>query len=314
MRLSETAPSAAPRECGSGFFCWVDKHQAAITVPLQALVIVVLALIIRHVLRRVIDRVVKTVTTEQHWRRGPSTEAAAVLAGERRRQRAEALGSMLRSVVSITILIIASLMILELFGANLAPIIASAGILGAALGFGAQNLVKDFLAGTAVILEDQYGVGDVIDTGLATGTVEDVGLRITRVRDVNGVIWYVRNGEVTRIGNKTQGSAVVPLDILIAYDENLDSVNEIIRRVAAAMRADEQWAPRMLDDAIIRGVESMAGDAITIRVDLTTAPLSQGDVSREFRARLKAAFDEAGVRVPSPIRGFGTAPGTPSAR
>jgi moderate conductance mechanosensitive channel len=284
--------------------------------------IAVLAIVINYLLRRTIRRTVaKIAETGGHERlslgqpRAATVDPARVLAGERRLQRTQALGSVLSSSVSILVFTIAIVMILGEMGVSLGPILASAGIAGVALGFGAQNLVKDFLAGIFVVVDDQYGVGDVIDSGLATGTVEEVGLRITRLRDLNGVIWYVRNGEVVRVGNKTQGWAMATIDVMVAYDEDLGKVNSIIERVTDELAEDEEWQSKIVEKAKILGVESMAGDAVTIRVMIKTAPLLSMDVARELRARLKEAFDDAGIRVP--LRPYGVPlpelhmPGTP---
>jgi small conductance mechanosensitive channel len=275
--------------------------------------IAVLAIVINYLLRRTIRRTVaKIAATGGHERlslgqpRAATIDPASVLAGERRIQRTQALGSVLSSSVTIIVFTIAIVMILGEMGVSLGPILASAGIAGVALGFGAQNLVKDFLAGIFVVVEDQYGVGDVIDSGLATGTVEEVGLRITRLRDLNGVIWYVRNGEVVRVGNKTQGWAMATIDVMVAYDEDLGKVNSIIERVTDELAEDEDWKSKIVEKAQILGVESMAGDAVTIRVMIKTAPLASMEVARELRARLKEAFDDAGIRVP--LRPFGALP------
>jgi moderate conductance mechanosensitive channel len=275
--------------------------------------IAVLALVINYLLRRTIRRTVAQIAaTGGHERlsldqpRAATVDPARALAGERRMQRTQALGSVLSSSVSIIVFTIAIVMILGEMGVSLGPILASAGIAGVALGFGAQNMVKDFLAGIFVVVEDQYGVGDVIDAGLASGTVEEVGLRITRLRDLNGVIWYVRNGEVVRVGNKTQGWAMATIDVMVAYDEDLGKVNSIIERVTTELAEDEQWKSKIVEKAQILGVESVAGDAVTIRVMIKTAPLVSLDVARELRARLKEAFDDAGVRVP--LRPFGVPP------
>jgi moderate conductance mechanosensitive channel len=275
--------------------------------------IVVLALVINYLLRRTIRRTVaKIAATGGHERlsldqpRAATVDPARALAGERRMQRTQALGSVLSSSVSIIVFTIAIVMILGEMGVSLGPILASAGIAGVALGFGAQNMVKDFLAGIFVVVEDQYGVGDVIDAGLASGTVEEVGLRITRLRDLNGVIWYVRNGEVVRVGNKTQGWAMATIDVMVAYDEDLGKVNSIIERVTDELAEDDEWKSKIVEKAQILGIESVAGDAVTIRVMIKTAPLVSLDVARELRARLKEAFDDAGIRVP--LRPFGGPP------
>ncbi|HEV8527771.1 MAG TPA: mechanosensitive ion channel domain-containing protein, partial [Actinomycetes bacterium] len=231
---------------------------------------VVLALVINYLLRRTIRRTVAKISaTGGHERpsldqpRAATVDPARALAGERRIQRTQALGSVLSSSVSIIVFTIAIVMILGQMGVSLGPILASAGIAGVALGFGAQNLIKDFLAGIFVVVEDQYGVGDVIDAGLATGTVEEVGLRITRLRDPNGVIWYVRNGEVVRVGNMTQGWAMATIDVMVAYDEDLGKVNSIIERVTDELAEDEKWKSKIVEKPQILGLESMAADAVT---------------------------------------------------
>lgn len=179
--------------------------------PLAILLIIALALLARFLVRRAVDRVVRRIVDGRspgsllpEGRTRTFVESASPVATIRRKQRGEAMGSVLKSIASFVIAVIALLMILSELGLDVAPALASAGIAGVALGFGAQNLVKDFLAGIFMIFEDQFGVGDVINTGEATGTVEAVGLRVTRLRDVDGVVWYVRNGEVTRIGNESQ--------------------------------------------------------------------------------------------------------------
>jgi moderate conductance mechanosensitive channel len=281
-----------------------DRGDAIAGSAIKIAFIVALAVVVNYLLRRAIRRTVARLAAGGHERatlnepRAATIDPAKALAGERRLQRTQALGSVLASSVSVTVFTTATVMVLGEIGVPLGPILASAGIAGVALGFGAQNLVKDFLAGIFVVAEDQYGVGDVIDAGLASGTVEEVGLRITRLRDANGVVWYVRNGEVVRVGNKTQGWAIATIDVTVAYDEDLAKVNSIIERVTHDLADDEEWKDRIVEDAQILGVESIAGDAVTIRVMMKTAPLVSGNVARELRARLKEAFEDEGVRVP----------------
>jgi small conductance mechanosensitive channel len=188
--------------------------------------------------------------------------------------------------------------ILGKLGINLGPIVASAGIVGIALGFGAQNLVKDFLSGIFMILEDQYGVGDVIDVGDATGTVEAVALRTTRIRDVKGTVWHVRNGEITRIGNKSQGWSRALLDIPVAYGHSTDDVRALIKEIADAMWQDPEWTPKILEEPEVWGVEDLGADAVALRLVVKTAPLAQWAVSRELRSRIKKVFDERGIEIP----------------
>jgi small conductance mechanosensitive channel len=179
--------------------------------PIAIVLIIIIALVLRWLVKRALDRVVRRASEGAIPAVLARTKAGEVLAdlrpgaAARRRERAMTMGSVLKSIASGLILGVASIMILAEIGVNVAPILTGAGIVGVALGFGAQNFVKDFLAGVFMILEDQLGVGDVVDTGHATGTVEAVGLRVTRLRDDQGTIWYVRNGEVIRIGNESQG-------------------------------------------------------------------------------------------------------------
>jgi small conductance mechanosensitive channel len=193
---------------------------------------------------------------------------------------------------------------MAIVGIPLGPLLASAGVGGVALGFGAQSLVKDFLSGIFMILEDQYGVGDIIDTGEAIGTVEEVSLRVTRLRDPSGVVWYVRNGEIIRIGNKSQGWSTAIVDIPVSYAENLEKVIPLIKSVVHQMDQAEEWKSMLLEEPQVVGVESMTGSAVTVRILAKTAAEQQYGVSREIRERVKAAFDEAGIQGP-PVVPFG---------
>ena len=269
--------------------------------------IVVLAVVARWAINRAIDRVVKRATkgaVPGVLRHG---KAAGILnelrpgANARRVQRAEAMGSLLKSVVTGVIGAVAVLTILPRLGINIAPLLASAGIVGLAVGFGAQTLVKDFLAGVFMILEDQYGVGDVIDLGEASGTVEAVGLRVTRLRDVSGTVWYVRNGEVLRVGNLSQNWARSVLDITVGYESDLDQVQSILKQVAHEVYEDEAFRGDILEEPQVPGIERFDKDGPVLRVLVKTAPLKQWDVSRTLRERIKTRFDEAGIRIPATI-------------
>jgi small-conductance mechanosensitive channel len=215
----------------------------------------------------------------------------------RRQQRAETMGSLLKSVATGLILAIVAMSVLSKLGIDIAPIIASAGIVGVALGFGAQNLVKDFLSGIFMILEDQYGVGDSVDLGEANGTVEAVGLR-----DVNGTVWYVRNGEILRVGNQSQNWARTVLDITVGYEADLSHVQEILQSEATAMYEDPQYAGVIIEPPEVWGVERFDKDGAVVRVVLKTAPLQQWLVARAMRQRIKSRFDEAGIRIPTMFR------------
>jgi small conductance mechanosensitive channel len=222
-------------------------------------------------------------------------DGSPALLSERRRQRAQTMGSLLRSIASVVIMGIAAVTVLGQLGLNLAPVLASAGILGVAVAFGAQNLVKDFLSGIFMLLEDQYGVGDVIDAGVAKGTVESVTLRITKLRDVNGVAWYVRNGEIARIGNESQNWARVVLDVPVAPDQDVKRVEKILKEAADELAADPAWDEKILEEPSVWGVQELTNSSVVVRITLKTAPGEQGPTARELRARVKSAFDDAGV-------------------
>jgi small conductance mechanosensitive channel len=192
-------------------------------------------------------------------------------------------------------------MVLGELGVNLAPILASAGVIGVALGFGAQNLVKDFIAGIGIILEDQYGVGDVVDLGSTTGTVEAVGLRITRLRDAHGVVWYARNGEILRVGNKSQGYAQVVIDMPVAHDTDLERCRAVMQEVADALQADEDWADLLLAPPESLGAEDVTAQGVVMRVQVRTTSAAQWRVGRELRMRLAERFAAEGIRTPAPV-------------
>jgi len=283
--------------------------------PLSVVITVVLAIVLRFFLVRSIGRVVRVTLAKADARRsvepGRARRALAQAAGivhERHRQRTLTMASLLRSIVTAVIALVTILTVMSTVGVDLAPVLATAGVGGVALGFGAQSLVKDFLSGIFMILEDQYGVGDVIDTGEAVGTVEEVTLRVTRLRDGQGVVWYIRNGEIVRIGNKSQGWSTAVVDIPVAYSENLDTVIPLIRTVVHRLDGEAEWQDKLLEEPQVVGVESMTGSVVTIRVLAKTAPEQQYGVSREIRERVKAAFDEHGIKAPviSPFTGPGS--------
>jgi small-conductance mechanosensitive channel len=281
------------------FRAWLDQ-------PISKAVWVVFALIVALFLRRLAHRTINKIalrmaegTMPERIRERTRTifDGSPVMVSERRRQRAETMGSVLRSISSIVILGTALFTVLGELGLDLAPFLASASIIGVAVGFGAQNIVRDFLAGIFMLLEDQYGVGDVIDIGPATGTVEAVTLRTTRLRDVNGVVWYMRNGEILRIGNKSQNWARAVLDVPVSYEEDIDKVRELLEHASGAMAAEPPWDEIILGEPNVWGVTALSGEAVVVRIVVKTAPGRQEDVSRALRERVKKEFDRAGVIV-----------------
>ncbi len=220
----------------------------------------------------------------------------------RRAQRADAMGALGSSIAGFVIWIMALFMILGTFGVNLAPLIAGAGIVGIALGFGAQNLVKDFVSGVSMLLEDQYGVGDIIDSGEASGVVEGISLRTTRIRDVTGTLWHVPNGEIRRVGNMSQEWARALLDVAVAYGADIDAAAEIILQVATDMSTEDDFRALFLDEPSIWGVQDLGDDSVDIRLVVKTVPGEQWAIARELRRRIKIAFDAADVEIPFPQR------------
>lgn len=279
-----------------------------IATPAKMLLIVLLAVGVRALMHRGIRRLTDRTATgavptilRPLRNRTPANSDALEQITERRTQRAEAIGSVLRSFASIVVLGIAVVLVLGELGINLAPIVASAGVVGVALGFGAQNLIKDFIAGIGIILEDQYGVGDVVDLGEAGGTVEAVGLRITRLRDVNGVVWYVRNGEILRVGNKSQGFAQVVIDMPVSHDTDLERARTAMQEVADAMYGEDEWAAVLLAEPESLGVEQITAEGVFLRLVVRSTNAEQWRVGRELRMRLKERFVAEGFRTPLPL-------------
>jgi moderate conductance mechanosensitive channel len=285
---------------------WAVEH--ALEPALQILLILVLASVLVWFARRTIRRGVQRAKDpeEPSGRRlrrrirfqgeGRSTYSV------RRAQRADALGALAGSVVGVVIWTIAVFMMLGTFGITLGPLVAGAGILGLALGFGAQGLVKDFISGVFMLIEDQYGVGDIIDAGEAIGVVEGVTLRTTRIRDIEGTLWHVPNGEVRRVGNMSQQWARVLLDIQVAYATDVDAAIEVIEAVATAMADEDTYRDLFIDPPEVWGVQALGADGIDIRLVIKTKPAEQWAIGRELRRRIKAAFDAAEVEIPFPQR------------
>ena len=280
--------------------------------PLTILGLLLLFVVLRWILHRLIDRLVARaedgVLPDQLSRfgvRGKSTQAASArdLASQTRRvQRAKTMGDLLKSVVTGLLIAVFGTMVLSELGVDIAPIIASAGIIGIALGFGAQSLVRDFLSGIFMIFEDQYGVGDVVDVGEASGTIEAVSLRVTRLRDLNGTVWYVPNGNIVRVGNMSQNWSRAVVDVNVAYHEDLVRVQQVLHEVAHDLWDDEDFKDVIIEQPEVTGVEVFGPEAVTLRVLLKTAPMEQWGVARALRQRIKARFDHEGIEIPLPQR------------
>lgn len=295
-----------------------DNQRAANAVdvligkPLAIVGLLLLMMVIRWILHRLVDRLVLRaedgVLPDRMSRfglRGKAAQHASaqdLAASTRRVQRAKTMGDLLKSVITGLLIAVFGTMILSEVGVNIAPIIASAGIIGIALGFGAQSLVKDFLSGIFMIFEDQYGVGDVVDVGEASGTVEAVSLRVTRLRDLNGTVWYVPNGEILRVGNMSQNWSRAVVDVAVAYGEDIARVTRVLKDIAHDLWEDEDFHGVIIEEPEVTGVEVLGPDSITLRVLLKTAPMEQWGVARELRQRIKARFDHEGIEIPLPQR------------
>lgn len=270
--------------------------------PTRIILIIVVAMIARALLNHTINKIVgrtaqgkvPTMLRPIREKIPASVVNATAVFPERRRQRAEAIGSVLKSMVTVGVFSVAFLIVLSEFDINVGPLIASLGIAGVALGFGAQSLVKDLIAGLFMLLEDQYGVGDVIDTGEAVGVVESVGLRTVTIRDGRGVIWYVRNGEIIRIGNKSQGWATVMIDVPIGF-VGVEEATSVLREAVDAFAHDPEWAADFVEPPQVLGVENISVDGAVIRTVCKTSADRQWDLQREMRRRLTEALEASGI-------------------
>jgi len=295
------ALGAASLRAGSDISDLVRQHSEVLLArPLRILLLITTAFIVRLVAHRFIDRVTRAAVEGQvppalRPLKESSVTAhmleASPLQSERRRQRAATIGSVLKSAVSVILFTLTLLMVLDQFDINLAPLIAGTTIVGAALAFGAQSVIQDFLAGMFMILEDQYGVGDVIDVKEATGTVEAVGLRTTRIRDAAGTVWYMRNGAVVRVGNHSQGNAQLAIDMPIPPGASLTDTSRLMLDVATEMSAEEDWSSAFIGAPTMAGVESIGREESVVRLNATVRPADQWRVARELRRRIRERLD-----------------------
>ncbi|MGH3098449.1 MAG: mechanosensitive ion channel family protein [Streptosporangiales bacterium] len=254
---------------------------AAAAIALAIGVRVLLGYLLRRIARRIGE------SRMPQWKLFPGRSAA--LLSERRQQRTQTAASLLQSVASFVIGLIAIIVILRWsLEVDLTKVFAGVGVVSLIIGFGAREIISDFLAGIAMLGADQYGVGDVVDVGTVTGTVEAVGLRTTRLRDSDGGVWYVRNGQIPRVGNLSQGWGRAVVDVPVPADRDLTAVREQLREMARALRDEEQWQSVVLDDPEVAGVVELATDHYVIQVTVRTSPLRASEVAAELRARARA--------------------------
>ena len=302
--LSEVLRAQGPR--------WFDAlitpaWQITLTLVLGAVVLALVRTSIAHTVQRIVDG---TPTVHRHasalLSRGLRQDRAepdpSPLGAARRAQRAETIGSVLRSISGFVIGALVVVIVLGILHVDVGPLLASAGVVGVALGFGAQTLVKDFLAGISMLAEDQYGVGDVIDVGEATGSVEQVGLRVTQLRSMDGTLWYVRNGEILRVGNMTQGWSRAVVEVRVVAEEDIPRVRELLLAVAGEVRADPDLGHLVLEDPEVAGIEELTADGALLRLLVKTAPSKQWDVARALRAGVRERMSAEGIEMALPRR------------
>lgn len=284
---------------------WFD---VLLGVPLQVGATVLIGAVVLTLLRWGIRRTVRTIvehgTLVRRRAHGLLQRAGATglpaenpLALARRIQRAETMASVLRSTAALVVGLVVLTVVANILDWDLGPVLASAGVLGVALGFGAQTLVKDFLSGLFMLVEDQYGIGDVVDLGEASGTVEAIGLRVTQVRSLDGTLWYVRNGEILRVGNMTQGWSRALVEVLVPPEGDVARAVELMNEVAAGVAADPERAGTVLDAPSVTSYEELTGEHVRLRLMIKVAPAQQWAVQRVLRAGIRDRFAAEGVPI-----------------
>jgi moderate conductance mechanosensitive channel len=270
---------------------WEELLRWEVLLPraMKVVVVIFIALIMYRVIKAVISRFLEREIEEED-----------PLVRRLREQRARTIASLFGNVAAIAIVVVSALTILDILIANTGPILASFGIIGLAFSFGAQSLVKDVISGTFMLMEGQFGIGDVVRVSDVSGMVEKITLRTTVLRDVEGVVHIIPNGEITRVSNLTKSWSRAVLNVGVAYREDVDHVMDVLRDLLREFHADPEWRGLLLEEPQVPGVESLGDSAVVIRVIAKTLPLKQWDVSRELRRRIKNRFDQEGIEIPFP--------------
>src|SRR4051794_10745723 len=275
---------------------WVDRHDWSGVAGHSAKIVLVLVLgtVFIRVGSRLADRSIRSLGA-----RSPLREASP-----RSEQRAQTLAGVAVSMVRIVVWSVAVLLILEELGLNLGPLIAGASIVGVAVGFGAQSLVKDFFSGFFILVEDQYAVGDVITIAEQTGTVEEINLRVTRIRATDGTVWFVPNGEIRKVGNSAKEWSRSIVDVIIPNKSDFAAATAAIAEEAAALAREPAWIDSVIEDPEVLGVESLGADNVTLRVSTKITPSHRAPFARELRSRITARLQRDGLAAtePPPVR------------
>ncbi|HSJ07885.1 MAG TPA: mechanosensitive ion channel family protein [Longimicrobiales bacterium] len=267
----------------------VLQWEALLPRAIKVVLVIFIAIIAYRIIRVLIDRLLEREIDEED-----------PLVRRLREQRARTLASLLGNVAAVTVFVVATLTILDILLQNIGPILASFGLIGLAFSFGAQSLVKDVISGTFMLIEGQFGVGDVVKVSDVSGLVEKITLRTTVLRDIEGAVHIVPNGEITRVTNMTKAWSRAVLHIGVAYREDVDHVMDVLRDELAVFHGDPEWAALLLEEPVVPGVESFGDSAVVIRIMAKTLPLKQWDVARELRRRIKKRFDRDGIEIPYP--------------
>ena len=254
--------------------------------PIHIVMILCMAFLAQFLVRRFLPKFREALAAQQDSKEGM--------------QRIRTLSQVLRYVLTVIIAVVATLLVLGEFGISVAPLLGAAGVAGLAIGFGAQSLVKDYFAGFFLLLENQIRIGDVIDAGGKSGLVEAITLRYLRLRDYSGNVHFVPNGQITVVTNMSIGYAYAVIDLGVAYGENTDRVIGIMRGIGEEMRRDPEFAPKILDEMEVAGVDQWADSSVVIRCRFRVPPLEQWGVRREYLRRAKQAFDREGIEIPFP--------------
>lgn len=283
----------------NAFTQFVDTWQTPITIVITIIAAILVRLILRRVIKGIVDQVVNGAKRRQNV---DDTQAliASPVQTARVVQRTRTLGSVLENLATVVVVVIALIIIVTAVWKGAAVgIVGGASLIAAGLAVGAQSIVKDLLSGVFMILEDQAGVGDVVDTGQATGVVENVGLRVMQIRDVNGILWFVPNGQILRVGNLSQGWSRVLVDITVPYDTDIDAVQDALLRAAVTMSQEPRWRQRIVEKPEIWGLQSVSDAGMVFRLVVKTRASELDVVGREMRVRLKRAVDELGITLPA---------------
>lgn len=317
--LAETDPAALKDACGdnTGWFCervfdwtgsktWARAAEWFIAKPLSILLVIVVAAVVamfvRWLVSRSMNRLLLVGSPKKHGRKGKfrrRTSEVLLASGDssvRTDARLETLTAVFRSIGTALVWFVALFFVLEILGISLGPLLATAGIVGVALGFGTQTMVRDFISGFFIVAEDQFGVGDTIDVGGgAKGVVERVTLRATHIRDAEGTMWHVANGQIVKVANKSQEWARALIDVVLPYDADISAVSDVMQEVADAIQNDPAWSDKIMERAEIWGIQEFDSDGVHVRMVIKTEPAAQFGVLRELRAQLKTTFDQRSI-------------------